>query len=413
MIFDRQVFAFRGAELLTFISGGNMNAGVFLYSVGLNLLLKIDTESIPCSQAYYGSDIHMAELFAVYISRAARAYRNYLAAATEAATLEGNQREVIAIHGRAENPAHHIWNYLSPFERLNMLGILGNISAVVPPPTDYFGDIRSIFPEIATTKFLSLPVTAVVDPCPFSLSEVAICLGGNFIPKQLKRRIHRWAKEAVPIDKLDGIEALVQKHGPIVWVGLRSGDKVWTNQTEGLIQVINAICEEYSDALFLLDGFSVPKSRALIPEKWSLQVEELRLVADQICRRVNSPDCVLSLIGNTIAESVVWAGNVSLYFTPLGSSQHKVGWYCAAPGIVYTTSKVQTISPDLRPGAWEAEGSAVPDFIVGEIAAPGKRRGNFDFRTNLENVEFAVATVVEVMKRILATTSYAKPEGVQ
>ncbi len=410
MIFDRQVFSFRGKELFAFISGGNMNAGVFLFILGSNLLLQIDTERNPCSQGYYGSEIHMAELLAVYLDRAAKHYGAYARAIAGAALYKGHEREIVAIHGRAENPAHHIWNYLPPFERLKLLGVLGNISAIVRPPTQYFGDLRDLFPELDAMKVISIDSQSTVDPSPFSLHEIAIWLGGNFIPRNLQMRIRRWASASVSVETHRAITSIAERHDPTIWIGLRSGDKVWTNQIDGIIEVIDAICAEYSGALFLLDGFSLPDAGAHVPEKWRLAVDELSSVANQICLNVRAAGCAISLIGNTIAESVIWAGKVSTYFAPLGSSQHKVGWYCAAPGIIYTTSKVESVPPALRPGAWEAEGSPVPDFIIGKIASSGKRRGKFDFRVNLENVDFKAATVIELMKKNIATALRAKTD---
>jgi len=402
MIFDRQIFSFRGSELFFFISGGNMNAGIFLYLLGANLLLQIDTEQNQCSQVYYGNDVHMAELFAVYLNRVLKNYAAYTNAVDKAAHYEGRQREIIAIHGRAENPAHHIWNYLSPFERLNLLGALGNISAIVRPPTEYFGSMVGLFPELATAEIISIPSQPIIDPCPFSVEKIAIWLGGNFIPRNLQGRIHRWASDCASTGQREFINAQVEQHGPIVWIGLRTGDKVWTNQTDGIVKIIDSICAEYPRALFILDGFSVPNTEAQIPEKWSSAVHTLRSVADQIVRSTKVPGCALSLIGNTIAESVMWASKVGTYFAPLGSSQHKVGWYSVARGIIYTTSKIQGTLPELRPGAWEAEGCPIPDFVIGEIASAGKRRSNFDFRINLENVSFDTEDVIDLIRKNLA-----------
>jgi hypothetical protein len=409
MIFDRQLFSFRGPELFTFISGGNMNAGVCLFIVGANLLLQVDTERSPCSQNYYGSDIHMAELFAVYIERAAKNYQSYVEAISNAPSHVGRVRDIIAIHGRAENPAHHIWNYLSPFQRLKSIGLLGNISTIVRPPTEYFGDIRSLFPEVGTKTIISVPSQSVVDPRPFSLDSITVWLGGNFITRELQQRIHRWAINSIPNEKQKAIEALVACHKPIVWIGLRSGDKVWMNQTDGIVAVIDSISSEYHNSLFVLDGFSVTDGDTGVPDKWRPAFNELSVVAQEICRRVRVPGCTISLIGNSIAESVLWTRYVSIYFAPMGSSQHKVGWYCAAPGIVYTSSKIETVPSDLRPGAWESEGSPVPQFIIGTIANAGKRRGNFDFRSNIENVDFDTAAVIDLMRQNLAGLIHASP----
>ncbi len=95
------------------------------------------------------------------------------------------------------------------------------------------------------------------------------------------------------------------------------------------------------------------------------------------------------MVGNRLSESVLWAQAAQAYFTSLGSSQHKVGWHGSAPGLVYTSSVLAQTPPARRQGSWEAEGAAVPEFLIGDIVEPGPRRGDYDFRSNLENIDFA------------------------
>ncbi len=167
-IHDRQVFSSRGAELLMFHTAGNMNFAVCLHLVRSNLLLLVDTRATPSKQAFYGADHHMAEVLAIWLRRAAQNQAALLHAASVARAARGTRRRIIAIHGRAENPAHHIWNYLPPFERLALAGLVGNIGAVVPPPTLYFGPLAGLFPELATVECRPMAEAAIIDPCPFS-----------------------------------------------------------------------------------------------------------------------------------------------------------------------------------------------------------------------------------------------------
>ena len=138
----------------------------------------------------------------------------------------------------------------------------------------------------------------------------------------------------------------------------------------------------------MLDGFSLPDGAEAVPEKWHAAVQALQGVAEAVRSQTAHPGAVHSLVGNRLSESVLWAQAAHAYFTPLGSSQHKVGWFSAAPGLVYTSKLLAGTPPARRQGAWEAEGSPMPRFLIGEVAEPGQRRGDYDFRNNLENIDF-------------------------
>lgn len=386
-IHDRQVFSFRGNELVLFHAAGNMNFAVGLHLVRSNLLLLPDTEAAPSKQSYYAAPHYMAEVQAIWLRRAAGNHAALLRGASAARAARGTPRRVVAIHGRAENPAHHIWNYLPPFERLAMAGLIGNIAAVVPPPTLYFGPLPGLFPELAAVESRPMAEAAVIDPCPFSPHDIALQLGGSFIPQSLARRVRSWAERTAPDEGRAERERLSRRH-PVVWIGLRVGDKVWVNQVAGLARLIDLVVPLYPEALFVLDGFSLPDGAEAVPEKWRAAVEALQAVAEAVRSRTAHPGAVHSLVGNRLSESVLWAQAAHAYFTPLGSSQHKVGWHSGAPGLVYTSERLAGRPPARRQGSWEAEGSAVPRFVIGEVAEPGQRRSDYDFRTNLENIDF-------------------------
>lgn len=405
-IHDRQVFSFRGAELVTFHAAGNMNFAVGLHLPRSNLMLLPDTGAAPSKQGFYASDRYMAEVQSIWLRRAARNHAALLRGAEAARAARGTPRRIVALHGRAENPAHHIWNYLPPFERLALAGLIGNVAAVVPPPTPYFGPLPGLFPELAAVESRPMAEAAVIDPCPFSPHDIALQLGGSFIPRSLSQRVRRWAERSAPESGRAERERLARRR-PVVWIGLRVGDKVWVNQAAGLARMIDLVVPLYPEALFVLDGFSLPDGAEAAPEKWHAAVQALQAVAEAVRSQTAHPGAVHSLVGNRLSESVLWAEAAHAYFTPLGSSQHKVGWFSGAPGLVYTSKLLASTPPARRQGSWEAEGGAVPRFLIGEVAEPGRRRGDYDFRSNLENIDFPPHVAA---RRLLAILGAAEPE---
>lgn len=402
-IHDRQVFAFRGQDLFTVQSGGNMNFLLFIHLLRQNLILLVDTRKVVSKQGFYASDAYVAEVQAIWLRRAAQNHAALLRAAAAARCARGSRRRIVVIHGRAENPAHHVWNYLPPFERLALAGTLGNVAAVLEPPTRYFGPLAALFPELAEASMLEQAEAAAIDPCPFSPDAIALQLGSSFIPETLRSRIRRWAEAAAPAACRAEITGLSGR--PIVWIGLRVGDKVWVEQATGIAGIIDLIVPLFPDTVFLLDGFSVPDEASGPSEKWRGAARRLEEEAARIIAATAHPDAVRSLVGNRLSESVLWAQAATAYFTPLGSSQHKVGWFGSAAGLVYTTGKLTRTPANRRQGAWEAENSPLPHFLIGTVAEPGERRGAYDYRTNLETVSFPMHVAA---RRLLAILGQAE-----
>jgi hypothetical protein len=161
--------------------------------------------------------------------------------------------------------------------------------------------------------------------------------------------------------------------------------------------------------MFLLDGFSRISADAEVPVKWEPAVNALKDVVAEIISKCRFPGAIHSLMGNTLAESVIWAGVVDAYVAPLGSSQHKVGWHSDCPGVVFTSERVMGRPAALRPGGWEAEDSKIPHYVAGTTADTGQRRGANDYRVNLDNLSIPADVLGQELLQLLAQTSQSAP----
>ena len=185
---------------------------------------------------------------------------------------------------------------------------------------------------------------------------------------------------------------------PIVWIGLRVGSRSWWDQEIQIPELIRRIHDRYLDALFLLDGFSFPLGEDEVSAKWSTSINQLRELADSVVAACGESAQVLSLVGNTLRESVLWAREVDTYLTPLGTSQHKVGWFTDAPGAVFGPESLAELTvPPRRYGAWAAEGVTLPAYVIGEPATAGERRHSKDKRQGLDNLRLDVDELVDTL----------------
>ena len=375
----RTVYTFPGSSAFLLIAGGGGSKALAGFLPAQNVL--IDFGGAIGSAI---SDYALASLFGVMLRRLCAHGELYDAALS--ARGEGGPRKVCLGVGTAQNFAHHLWNYFSGFERLVRAGLAGHVDEVYFAGSQFYGPVSALFPEFSRARFIDYR-RGMLDPHPFSSEHLLIQPGGYFIPETLRRRLTRAMQARPPVEPAPAEPRFPDKRPfPIVWIGLRLGDKAWSGQENETAAFIDRIAEAHPQALFLLDGFSYPVGADHSSAAWEPTITALRSVTRAIVAACRVPKCVVDMVGNTLRESVLWAREVDLYVTPPGTSQHKVGWLSAAPGIIYATRALEAVPRERRPGSWEAEGVSLPHHVFGEPAASGERRSINDRRARIDDV---------------------------
>lgn len=319
------------------------------------------------------------------------------------------RRTVVLQMTVAENFAHHAWNFYPGVERLIEHGIADNVAEVRTAGTQFFGSFEELFPEFAGARIVDEPRHGLRDPYPFSHEHLVVSVGGYFIRRSLVDRIRDRVARAAPTPgyaqpSWSGDEA---GRPPVIWLGLRVRSRAWADQEHEAARFIDALHLRYPGALVLLDGYSYPLSNDLVSEQWQSSIDELHAVARTIKGNVRRGDQVVDLVGSSLREAVLWAEATDVYVAPNGTSQHKVGWFSDAPGVVYAPQSLGAVPLERRPGAREAEGRPVPVTVLGEAVGEGERRRANDVRPHLENLRIdqrqLLATVCELLDSRLAT----------
>ena len=303
---------------------------------------------------------------------------------------------------QAANPAHHLWNFFTGLERIVRLGQIDKVEEVFFGGNEFYGPLAELFPEFAPVIVDGVRST-MFGPYPFDPDRTLLTVGGYFIPVSLQARLLR-AAGATSKAKYSPqtIRDLTANAFPVMWIGLRQGDKSWKSQEKGLVELCTGILEHYPSALFLLDGFSLPVGRDEISAKWAHVRQALGEVADRICSELPQGRAI-NLVDTYLSDAVLWAAETDVYLTPVGSSQHKVGWLSSAEGLVYSAPRAsKVLDPEKLPGAWEAEGARLPDYVIGRPVEAGVRRNDSDRRAYLDNVELDVSELLEVLLRKVA-----------
>lgn len=371
-IYGRGTYLYGGAAPFYLLTAGAGQKATALVLPSLALTIDLGA-SIPAAL----TEESLANSFAPQLKRLASEPDRFEAVmARDEGTLA--KRRIVMLAGQIENFAHHLWNFFSGIERIVEGGLAERVDEVRSFGTQFFGPLEGVFPELAGRVAHVQRGGLVAPATPFAGDELMFQPGGYYVPERLQRRVldaaaRTSARPPAPTD------------APVVWFGLRVGSRAWLDQAEGVVSLSRSILAARPDAQIVLDGFSYPVGEDHVSAKWQPAIDELTALGERIAAGTGSPSLV-NLIGRPLDEALLWAARTTTYVAPIGTTQHKVGWFSRGRGITYSGPQIERIWPLRRPGCWEAEGIRPADYLIGAPVEAGERRSEHDRRNNLENI---------------------------
>lgn len=231
--------------------------------------------------------------------------------------------------------AHHLWNALTGIERL-----LSTAEQAALPPIvvchEPFAPLETIFPPLDPTSVSR--VRAEELPCDILRHHrFPLRVGDNRIPPHLIDGLCRAAERLCNPDVLHAAREMRQRHWPILWVTIRTGNRTWVSQCAGIANIVNDLLQDYPQLALVIDGFSLPQDHRLI----DADAQERILTAEMACvqtirARLPTALPVRCNVGKTFAESILFACITDCYLAHNGSLQHKIGWTANCPGVVHS-----------------------------------------------------------------------------
>ncbi|WP_424810642.1 hypothetical protein [Roseococcus sp. YIM B11640] len=386
-LYERGViyYAFAGKQTFYFMAGGYAMRSIALWCPGVGILLSLgESEILAESPLVPGS-----------IGRILKRVAENREASLAARNAPPGPREIKVVVRYIRNFAHQVWNMYSGIERLATQGLLGRASRVIHFYPNFFGPLAPLYPELPGELVSEVRGTEETNFQPFDTSEFIVPVGGYFMGRGLRRRINRAMSEYPPHPLApDPADA----SGPVIWIGIRVTDKAWVDQENGIAQMCRQILAEYPEATFVIDGFTLPLGETEVARDWAPAMARMQEVVEGISAQLGRPDRIVSLVGQTMREAVIWAGRADAYVAPRGTSQHKVGWFSDAPGIIYTDAAYARIN--LLPGTWEAEGIPRP-VVVSGVPDTGME-GSVQIRPTRPKMENIHLDATEVANALLA-----------
>ncbi|WP_426955441.1 hypothetical protein [Muricoccus radiodurans] len=396
--FGRSIYVFRGLETFVLICSGPWASAIGLHLPRLGLSITFG----PSANAALGGE-QLANVLVQLLRRAIR----HAASPPAPSPRPGPVLFVPA----TENFAHHLWNFYSAIERLAVTGLIDRLSRVIFFGTEFFGPLEELFPELARIGVERPPKNNVSDPAPLDPRSIVVRSGGYWIPASLSRRViaaMQRRPRAIP-DAVEPADIARDAAAPVVWIGMRMQDKAWAEQETGILHIITRLRAAHPGTTILLDGYSYPVGIDNISHQWEPVIAGLRAIGERIRAAAGPASPVVNMVGNSLRESVLWAREVDVYLAPFGTTQHKVGWFTDAPGIVYVPPGIGLVKAARSPGAIAAEISTIPHFILGEPASAGERRGLNRNRERQVNMSLDPDRLADLLLQQLAARRARSP----
>ena len=152
-------------------------------------------------------------------------------------------------------------------------------------------------------------------------------------------KIARENRSRTPMHVHRTIARLKTDHWPIVCVTLRTGNRTWVSQQEGMIAIAHLLARDYPNAALIVDGFSRLHGQSAMPPAQQEQIIHQELALVQAMRKALGGGLnIQTTIGEPIVHSMVYTQIIDCYLAHHGSLQHKIGWLSNAPGLVHATA---------------------------------------------------------------------------
>lgn len=406
IVFGRTIYVFQGKELFFLVCGKPWSAALGFYIPRLNISIPFGRSPV----GFLGKDLPNV-LTALLRRYAARPSIDRL----HVSHCDSSRRPVVMSVGHTENFAHHLWNFYSAIERLCVKRTVGQLAAISFSGTEFFGPLDEIFPELKAVKFIRSRRMNVIDGMALGEADgLIVPSGGFYISDSLSRRIITYAastsKKAArsrnPV--VEPADVDIPKSSPVVWMAFRLRDKSWEEQEAGSTQIIKRVAEQFQDAVFLLDGFSYPVGEDFISHQWEDVVDSLYLMGERIKAAAGVTNTIVNMVGNTLRESVLWADKTTVYLAPYGTTQHKVGWFTGAPGVVYVPANFEPRNVVRSPGSSASELGTSPEFIYASAVSPGEKRG---FNRNREKFFNVSLDPEDIAARLIRLIACSRPQA--
>ena len=297
------IYRFVGGETFYLMFGCHHAVGLGVYFPKFELIVRFYND--PLSTDYPGV-VNELKSGAVSFWREFQSYTS----------SENIKKEVAAVVGWLNNLGHYFWNDLTGIQHLSENGTLPKVDKYLIRDCNFL-EVGDIFPEIPPNDIVRISDRWNLFRTILNNHYTAIRLTDMVVKEQLATRIYQASVKKCSPSFLEAVEE-AKTHFPLLWINIRSHNKVWKSQVEGYANIINNLSQNYPDLAVVFDGFSTEKNT----------VDQISALVTPTVKFYDALDCA-------IHETIVWAHAIDFYIVVIGSGLTLVTWIANKPGVTH------------------------------------------------------------------------------
>ncbi len=255
-----------------------------------------------------------------------------------AAYLADPNRSLAVSEDAIAHIGHYIWNVVSGWSRLFSLASPERIDVVTSyPGWQVFGGVAELYSdELAKVGMVARPASQeTVHDLILDQRATSLVLLDRHVTADAADRVMGWSRKRCSHAFHTEVRALRDHASPLVMVTIRTENRAWVEQQDGLACVINELAHDYPRLGIILDGLNAGIRQ---DENYGLMsLSDERSVAASIieaCPTVR----IYSSIGCLPHESIVLAEVVDAFLAPIGAGLAKSRWIANKPGVGFSNT---------------------------------------------------------------------------
>ena len=301
------------------MKGSPVTVGMYLPES--ETIIRYIDEDVSLGPLYYNND-----QLACDVDRL-KEYVLYNMDEVEAYLTQESTRSIQCIVGNFAPIGHHLINELTGIQHIIETGMAHRLENVLVALNDYF-DLKSLFPEIGKVTNLTVGREYLVI---HGIKIFRRCLQNNYfaiqfyhsgpIQESLANRLLTYSKQRVRRETIAAVEQS-SAYRPRIWVTLRSGNRHWRSQEDGLVYVLGAFYKKHPKMVVVFDG--LPK-------------EEPR--RQYICERLPETLFTINALHCTREETIYWTHSIDVHLSPVGNGAVFLS-LANKPGVYYSSNSI-------------------------------------------------------------------------
>jgi hypothetical protein len=316
-------YRFVGSEIYYLIVGHFWGPKMLIYFPGLELIIHLN----PFLPFLQGSEQAIINRLKGYMVSCWQQSLKYIS--------KPQKKEVVAILGLLANIGHYFWNELTGLQYLSDNAILHKIDKFLIEPNEYF-NVADAFSEIAD-KIIRITDKKSMFKAIIENNYLAVRVANVFVREELATRMYEGSLKRCSPQFLAEVDRAKNQHFPLLWFGLRSQDKSWVSQVDGIVNIIKSLAVDFPDLGVVFDGWSRIERE---DESGELMIARDQATEQEILEILPPDIQTYSTIGSMSYEKVVWAYAIDLYVIPLSSGSTAVSWIANKPGVMHANSSI-------------------------------------------------------------------------